>query len=100
MSETRATTRGDVRLNTVSRRARSTDGARSTAGHVAPGERFVDARITGQPQHAFADDIALDLVGPTLDGHRAGAHRETLRAHAADRIELIEVVEGVVVGEM
>src|SRR5581483_12109801 len=48
--------------------ARSTScPARSRAGHLAPRQALVDARLGRQAEHALAEDVAHDLGGAARD---------------------------------
>src|ERR1700751_543312 len=39
-------------------------------GQLREGRRAVVAGLLGESEHPFADDVALHLVGPTVDGRR------------------------------
>src|SRR4030095_3514327 len=59
--------------------ARALRALASGARHVLPGHVLVDARLAGQTQHAFAEDVAHDLRGAPLDRVRARAQEPVLR---------------------
>jgi len=43
--------------------------------HLVERHIAVDLRVLREPQHAFTDDIALDLLGAALDAVHEGAER-------------------------
>src|SRR6187431_2024975 len=62
-------------------------------GHVAERHVAIDLRLAGEPEHALADDVALDLVRAAADRREERVERQEVGVVAAGVVRTVE--EGV-----